>query len=613
MRKIPVFCTWVIVSHFVRLRNSRKWAIMEENAKEENDMPLDGITLSFVARELNGLLAGGRIDKVVQPERDEIILTVRNQGRNCQLLLSASADCARAHITCVKKNNPLEPPMLCMLMRKHIIGGRILSIAQAESDRILEIGIEHYDELGDKVQKRIVCEFMGRHSNIIFVGGDGRIIDSARRVTDLISSVREVLPGLRYERPPAHGKLPFDAVTEDALCAALSSQGGALHKAIAASVSGMSRQAAQELAFRATGSEDAHTGECDVSAAAASVSLELARILSGPAQPVVLRNPDGDAVDFAAFPYTSRPSLTAERFDTLSEAMDEFYRSRDSAERIRQKSAALHRVLKTNIERCEKKLALQQEALLGAAHMEEYRIKGELLTASLHLAQKGMKAVELPNYYEEGMPLMAVELDEKLSPGQNAQRYFKLYQKARSAQTLAAEQIEKTTEELDYLEGQMDNLGKCTAEPELAEIRAELEKFGYVKAVKSRRQMKQLPPSQPMKFTAPSGSIILVGKNNVQNDKLTFTADPMDWWLHVKDMPGSHVIIADPEADDETILYAARIAAKFSKGGSSSQVPVDYTRRKYVKKPGGAKPGFVIYTHQHTLYVMPAEVEAKEA
>ena len=571
-------------------------------------MPLDGLTLSFVAAELNRLLAGGRIDKVVQPERDEIILTVRNAGQNSQLLLSASADCARAHITQIKKNNPLEPPMLCMLMRKHISGGRILSIRQAESDRILEIEIEHFDELGDRVQKRIVCEFMGRHSNLIFVGGDGRIIDSARRVTEQISSVREVLPGLRYERPPAHGKIPFDAVEEDVLFHALTGAGGTLAKAIAASVSGMSRQASQELAFRAVGNEDAHTSECDLRAAAASVTDQLRAMLEQ-ARPAILYNAQGDPVDFAAFEYRSRPTLAVRRFDSLSEAMDEFYRSRDAAERIRQKSAALHRVLKTNIERCEKKLALQQEALLGAERMEEYRIKGELLTGSLYLAQKGMRQVELPNYYEEGMPSIVVELDEKLSPGQNAQRYFKLYQKARSAQTLAAEQIEKTTEELNYLEGQLDNLGKCAGESELAEIREELEKFGYVRALKSRRQLKQLPPSQPIRATSPSGSVILIGKNNLQNDKLTFTADSMDWWLHVKDMPGSHVIIADPEADDETILFAARLAARYSKGAASSQVPVDYTRRKYVKKPSGAKPGFVIYTHQRTLYVTPAQEE----
>ena len=244
--------------------------------------------------------------------------------------------------------------------------------------------------------------------------------------------------------------------------------------------------------------------------------------------------------------------------------------------------------------------------------MEEYRLKGELLTANLHLAKKGMKAVEVPNYYEEGMPPLSVELDEKLSPSQNAQRYFKLYQKARNAQTLAAEQIEKTSEELGYLEGQLDNLSKCSEESELFELRAELERFGYVKPNRNRRQMKQLPPSTPMKFTSPSGHTILVGKNNLQNDKLTATAQPGEVWLHAKDMPGSHVIIVGENPDDDTILYAARLAAANCKGRASSRVPVDYTLRKYVKKPSGAKPGFVIYTNQHTLYVQPMPQESTE-
>jgi predicted ribosome quality control (RQC) complex YloA/Tae2 family protein len=220
-----------------------------------------------------------------------------------------------------------------------------------------------------------------------------------------------------------------------------------------------------------------------------------------------------------------------------------------------------------------------------------------------------MKSVDLPNYYEPDMPLLTVELDEKLSPGQNAQKYFKLYQKARNAKTLAAEQIEKTSAELNYLEGQMDNLSKCREESELYELRQELEKFGYVRPNRSRRQMKQLPPSKPMKFTAPSGRVVLVGKNNLQNDKLTFTAQPDEVWLHAKDMPGSHVIIVDPNPDDATIGWAARLAAAYSKGGASSRVPVDYTLRRYVKKPGGAKPGFVIYTHQRTLSVEPLKIE----
>ena len=571
-------------------------------------MPMDGLTLGLIARELDGALTGGRIAKVVQPERDEIILTVRNEGENRQLLLSATANCARAHLTRIKKNNPLEPPALCMLMRKHIIGGRVAAIRQILADRILEIEIEHHDELGDPARKKLICEFMGKHSNLIFVDENGRIIDSARRVNDQISSVREVLPGLRYELPPAHGKINYDQVNADNLYAAMAGMSGKLHRLIAQTVSGMSTQTARELSFRATGSEDAHSDEVDLRACCESIAANL-QAIPGHVAPAVLLDDDGAPVDIVAFDYRSRAHMQKEAYPSISEAADAFYRTRDMNERLQQKSAAIHRTLKKNIERCERKLALQREALLGSARMEEYRLKGELLTANLHLAQKGMKSVELPNYYEEGMPVIKVELDEKLSPGQNAQRYFKLYQKARNAKTLAAEQIEKTSAELDYLEGQLDNLSKCREESELFELRQELEKFGYVKPNRSRRQMKQLPPSKPMKFTAPSGRVVLVGKNNLQNDRLTGTAQPDEVWLHAKDMPGSHVIIVDPDPDDATIAWAARLAAAYSKGGASTRVPVDYTLRRYVKKPGGAKPGFVIYTHQRTLSVEPLKIE----
>ncbi|MBQ3424874.1 MAG: NFACT family protein [Clostridia bacterium] len=573
-------------------------------------MPFDGFTLGLIAAELDRTLAGGRISRIVQPERDELILTIRNHGTNHQLLLCASANCARAHLTEVRKNSPLEPPALCMLMRKHLSGGRVCSIRPLESDRILEISVEHYDELGERALKRVVCEFMGKHSNLIFVDADDRIIDSARRVNDQISSVREVLPGLRYELPPAHGKLPYDHVTAGALAERMNGMHGALHRLIAQCISGMSSQTARELAWRATGNEEAHSDEIDLPRACEAIAASLEAI-PGQIAPSVLYDADGETpVDVVAFEYRSRSSLPRETFPTISEAMDRYYRGKDQAERIKQKSSALHRTLRKNVERCERKLALQNEALLGSRRMDEYRLKGELLTANLHLASKGMKQVQVPNYYEEGMPSLTVELDERLSPGQNAQRYFKLYQKARNAQTLAAEQIEKTSEELNYLEGQLDNLEKCQEESELAELRAELERFGYLRPNKSRRLMKQLPPSKPMRFTSPSGRTVLVGKNNLQNDKLTQTAQPDEVWLHAKDMPGSHVIIVGEAPDDETILYAARLAALYSRGHAASRVPVDYTLRRFVKKPGGARPGFVIYTHQRTLYVQPADKPA---
>ena len=573
-------------------------------------MPFDGLMLYHAARELHQTLSGGRVDKIVQPERDEVIITVRAGGANHQLLLSASAGCARAHLTRIKKNNPLEPPMLCMLLRKHLLGARILSVLQAESDRILEIELEHTDELGDRARKRIVCEFMGRHSNIIFTAGDGRILDSARRVNEQISSVREVLPGLRYERPPAHGKIPFDRAEESALLAAFRGKSGALHKLLSQCVSGLSTQTAREIAYRIAGNEDVRLEDIGEEASAAGAWTALQDML-GRTNASILYAETGQPIDVTPVPYRSRTTLRTESFATLSEALDEFYRARDMEERISQKSASIHRVLKTNIERCQRKAALQQEALLGSQHMEEYRLNGELLTASMHLAKKGDKSVALPNYYADGMPMVEVALDEKLSPGQNAQRYFKLYQKARSAQILAKEQLEKTTEELRYLEGQMDNLSKCTEEAELSEIRQELEKFGYVKANRNRRQMKALPPSKPMKFVSPSGIPILVGKNNLQNDKLTFSAEPDEVWMHAKDMPGSHVIVASAAPDDVTLQMAARLAARYSSGGTSTRVPVDMTRRKFVKKPSGAKPGFVIYTHQRTVFVLPWEEEAK--
>ena len=566
-------------------------------------MPMDGLTLSIIANDLSNTLTDGRIDKIAQPERDELILTVRSGGKNHLLLLSASAGNARAQLTALRKTGPLEPPSLCMLMRKRISGGRIASIRQLYCDRILEINVEHYNELGDKTNSRILCEFMGKHSNLIFIGKDERIIDSARHVSEAMSSVREVLPGLRYEDPPAHGKIPFAEADAQRICAALQGQNGALWKVLSREISGLSPQTAREIAFRVCGDSEGRLDEMDAFTAAEKTEQALKALL-GAHSPCVYFSGD-QPVDFGAWPLLSRPDLRSEAYPTLWEAMDAFYQTRDTMERIGQKSAAIRRTLKTNIERCERKLALQREALLGSERMDEYRLKGELLTANLALPARGQKSVMLPNYYEDGMPMIEVELDEKLSPAQNAQRYFKLYQKARSAQTLAAEQIRLTTEELDYLDGQLDNLSKCTGEADLAEVRQELEKAGYVKANHNRRQMKQLPPSAPMRFRAPDGTAILVGKNNTQNDKLTFTAQPDETWLHAKDMPGSHVIVVGAEPSDIALKMAARLAAAYSKGADSTRVPVDYTLRKYVKKPAGAKPGFVIYTHQHTLFVQP--------
>lgn len=567
-------------------------------------MPMDGVTFHLIADELNALLTGGRVDKITQPERDEVIITVRSQGDNHNLLLSASAGCARAHITKIKKSNPLEPPNLCMLMRKHLIGGRVRFVRQALSDRILEIGIEHIDELGDQSEKTIICEFMGKHSNIIFVNKDGRIMESARRINEAISSVREVLPGLMYVRPPAHGKIPFDEISENALANALSMSSGLFSKALAGAISGLSAPLSRELAFRVTGNEDARVEDINANLAAKRASEEIKSILSSPA-PAVQLNDSGEAMDLLAFEYKSRAFFNKKTFSTLSEAIDNFYYSRDLEERMKQKSAAVSKVIKNNIERLEKKIALQLEALEGGEHMEEYRIKGELLSACPHLVKKGMKSVLIPNYYDVNLAPMEIALDEKLNANANAQRYFKLYRKAQSAKKLAEEQRQLAQEELLYLEGQMENLTKCTDESSLWELRSELVKLGYIKDTSTRRQLKALPPSAPFKYTAPDGTEVFVGRNNLQNEKLTFGAELNEWWLHVKDAPGSHVIVKSENPTDETMLFAAKLAAKHSSLSAGSNVPVDYTRRKFVKKPSGSKPGFVIYTHQRTVFVTP--------
>lgn len=575
-------------------------------------MPMDGLTLSFIRDELDATLTGGRVDKITQPERDEIIIALRSLGKNRSLLISINPNCARIHLTGDRRVSPLEPSNFCMLMRKHLQGGRFAAVRQIGGDRILEIDIENRDELGDLRMRTLVLEIMGRHSNLMLVNYDGRIIDALRHVTDDISRVREVLPGLEYRRPPAQDKLAPDALTPAALAERLAHNPGRLAKAYAACISGVSIQAAREMTYRLLGDEDGRVDEATLERAAEFACRYLHEMHSW-TKPTLVLDSDGAPLDFMPFPYECRAGLSSASFDTIGEMMDAFFMQRDKVERISQKSAALHRVLHSNIERCEKKLGLQLDALRDGANCEDYRIKGELLMAQSYAVTKGAPRVMLDNYYaEDGAPI-EVELDVKLSPTANAQRYFKLYQKAKSALHQAAEQVDKTRQELYYLEGQLDNLQKCTDESELNEVREELVREGYLRANHNRRTLKKLPPSMPHHFRAPDGTDILVGKNNLQNDQLTRTAEPSDTWMHAKDMPGSHVIVCTREPSRETLMLAAHLAAYFSKGRNSSQVPVDYTKRKFVKKPAGARPGFVIYTHQTTLFVTPDEQTVKDA
>lgn len=574
-------------------------------------MPMDGLTIGFAARELNAALAGGRVDKVNQPEKDTVILLIRANNENKRLLLCASPNNARCHLTAESFPNPLEPPSLCMLLRKQLLGGRVISVRQISGDRVVYVDIDVVDEMGDHVLRRLILEVMGRHSNLMLVDENDRILEAARHVNMDMSRVRQIQPGLTYAAPPAQDKLAPEDVTPQALLEKLMAQGDVpLHKALGASVAGLSSPAARELAYRVLlpGTDRAE----DRNEAAARLA-ELLHRLPDMASPRVLVDEEGDPAEVFAFPYLSQDLGRQQECHSLSEALERYFGTRDAKDRINQKSASMVRLLKGQVERCEKKLALQEEELASAARMEEYRVMGELIHANLWQLHKGMAQAELDNYYDENGGTVVIPLDIQLTPQQNAQRYFKKYQKARSARETAAQQREKTLAELTYLESMLLDVGKCVGESELEEIREELARTGYMKRSTNRRQQRALPKSKPYRYLSSDGIEIHVGKNAAQNDRLTTGARPNETWLHAKDMPGSHVIIRqEGEIPDQTLLEAATLAAWYSKGQRSSMVPIDYTLRRYVKKPGGAAPGMVIYTNQRTLFMTVNESDVRK-
>ncbi len=574
-------------------------------------MPMDGLTLGFAAREINAAIGGGRIDKITQPEKDAIVLLVRAASTNYKLLLCASPNNARLHFTTQNFTNPLEPPMFCMLLRKQLLSGRILEVKQIAGDRVIHIDIDTVDEMGDHVLRRLVLEIMGRHSNLILVDGEGRILDAARHVSFDMSRVRQVQPGLPYLPPPAQDKLDPADVTAENLLAYLQRAGDVpLHKAIASSVSGMSMPSAKELAFRVL---DRGTDRSDDLPATAARLADLIRRLPEMTDPRVLLDEGGDPADVFAFPYLMHPLEAQSPAPTVSAALERCFGSRDRQDRLNQKSAAMVKLLKNHIERCEKKLAQQEEDLSNAAKMEEYRLMGELINANLWQLKKGQAEAVLPNFYDEEGGTLTVPLDIQLTPVQNAQRYFKKYQKARTTREMAAEQHEETLQELNCLEGMLLDVGKCVGESELEEIRAELQSTGYVKKASSRREKRALPKSKPYHYRSADGIDIFVGKNAAQNERLTGDARPNETWLHAKDMPGSHVIIkAEGHIPETTMAQAATLAAWYSKGQHSSMVPIDYTLKRYVKKIPGGATGMVTYTNQKTAYMTVTEADVKK-
>ncbi len=572
-------------------------------------MAYDGLVAGAIARYLNGILAGGRIDKIYHPDAEELIFIIHAGRERHRLYISANSGHARMHLLKEGKDlaNPQNPTAFCMLLRKHFQGGRITEIRQVQSERIIELDVIHVDELGFSVNKRLIVEIMGKHSNIIAIEeSNGRIIDCIKRITPELSRYRQLLPGLTYVYPPDHNKVCFYTLTEETLGQIIEESYSSLQKTLVNGIQGVSPVIAEKICKAAVQSAP-KDAEVLTAADLLKVMSEMAnKILSGNVKPVVYVDKDGAPSDFHVFPLSDAESLLDKiMFDDPSSAAEYYYSHKASSNRIRQKSADLARVLSASLDKLYLKKQRLSEELFAAENAEHYRIYGELLTANLHNISSGKSVARVLNYYDNTE--VDIPLDPRFSPSENAQRYFKKYSKAKTAVREKKVQLEETNHSIDYLESVVTYVENATTLEEIEEIRQELIEGGCLRRKRSHYRPSR-PKLQPHSFIAQDGSRILVGRNNKENDYLTLkTANKKDLWFHTKDIPGSHVILSaeGKTPSDEAIRQAASLAAYYSKARHSTNVPVDYTQVRYVKKPFGAKPGMVIYSNHKTLYVDP--------
>jgi len=619
-------------------------------------MPFDGFVTKCISEELNILLTGGRIEKIQQPERDEIHLVIRNNGMNHRLLLSSNAAAPRVHLTARAKENPEKAPMFCMLMRKHIGGGRLLGVTARNYERVVEIAVESANELGDISTKTLIAEIMGKHSNIILVNENNRIVDSLVHVDQDMSSVREVMPARQYTPPPPQDKLIPGVSSVDEIFSRIYAWVGeqptkTIASALLDSVMGASPLFCNELC-RGAGADPQTPLAVAGAGALGAMTRELGMVLDNSfnakyAPCIALREPPplsggaaamnniGDGRGYADFYCWEIKSAGAgvRFYATMCEAVDEFYDGRSRAAALSQRKADLVRLTTGNITRCRKKIAIHEENLREAANRDLYKLCGELITANIYNIAPGADTVKLLNYYseKEGGEYLDVKLDGDLTPQANAQIYFRKYRKAVSTWKNAEIQAGEAAGELQYLESVLQELETSQDSREIDEIRQELASQKYVagrkgdpdrrgnpdrrggaKGGKQRsggaRTRKDAAPSEPHSFISSDGLTIFVGKNNGQNDRLTLkTAAANDMWLHARGIPGSHVIIKKQQGEipESTLLEAASLAAYHSRARMGGNADVDYTQARHVRKPSGARPGMVIYDHQRTLSVSP--------
>ncbi|MFA5524840.1 MAG: NFACT RNA binding domain-containing protein [Tissierellales bacterium] len=581
-------------------------------------MSFDGIVMKSLAFELTSLLKNGRIEKIYQPENDEIILIARNNSRNYKLLISANSSNPRIYLTKDTKTNPMTPPMFCMLLRKHVQNGKILDIYQHSMDRVLSIDIQSLDELGVLSTKTLIVELMGKHSNIIFIDSNtNKIIDSIKRIPVSVSSVRQVLPGLVYNNPPSQGKLsPTNLSKEDFIDFIEKSRNGiAIYKLLYGNIIGLSPLLSREICYKANVDTDMIVSQLqqeDINNLYIAFKDFYDNINDNNFSPTIVMNEDkNEVLAFSAINILQYGTLPKNHFSSINDLLEDFYIIRDKANRIKHKSLDLRKSISVKLDRTINKFVKQKEELLEAEKREIFKIYGDLLTANLHRIEEKQPSVILENFYKEDLEKVEINLDSRLSPIQNAQKYYKKYNKLKSAYQLVSEQIIKTQEEIDYLDNILISLDNCTELKEVEEIREELIDEGYVKksSLKTKKKVKEKEvTSSPHHFISSDGYDIFVGKNNKQNDYLTLKlSSKEDTWMHTKNIPGSHVIIKSKNGhvSETTIVESAILAAYHSKAKLSSNVPVDYTERKNVKKPSSAKPGMVIYDFYNTIYVTP--------
>jgi len=576
-------------------------------------MALDGIVIKNIIKELNTTILNGRVDKIYQPEKDEIMINIYNKGNTHKLLISANSSNPRIHLTNSSKDNPSSPPMFCMLLRKHLTGGTVLNVEQYEMDRIIFIDISSLDELGNMTTKRLVVEIMGKYSNIILVDKDStKIIDAIKRVTSEMSRVREVLPGTIYTLPKQENKINPLSISQNEFFEQLAKQNESLktHKFFYNSFMGMSPLIAKEICYLSNIDMDMPIGMLsndDINRLYNTFLSVMDKVKNEKFSPTLIRKEySEDYRDFYCLDIEQFGDDRKVQMESINIVLDKYYTINDKLDRIHQKSQAIKKSIQVKLERSLNKLAKQKQELLDSQKREKYKVYADLISANLYRIEKGMEEVELENFYDENLSKITVPLDKKLSGTENAQMYYKKYAKLKNAYKLLLSQIPETEKEIEYLENVLNSLDNCTEIVELEEIKEELIMEGYLKGKLPKNKTSK--SSKPHHYISTDGFHIYVGKNNKQNDVLTLkTARKNDLWLHAQKMPGSHVIVRveNKPIPESTLLEAAMLAAYYSKGKNSNNVPIDYTEKKNVKKPKDAKAGMVIYENYKTIFVTP--------